>query len=250
MIGVMSLTQVALACCVLPFVTRPAAAAGPFLAASVAVNVGYMLFLTKAYQPGDLSHVYPLARGIAPLIVAAISVLVLHEPLSQQAKLAVAAIGCGVAGLSLAQHPAGYGDRRAVCLALGTGCFVAVYSVLDGLGARSAGSEHGYVAWLSLATSTAIASLATWFQRNRAAPVLRRTKMVGASAGLISFLGSWVVIWAMTRAPIPLIAALRETSVIFAVAIGALAFGERVNLVRLLSIAITLLGTALLRTAA
>lgn len=246
-IKTMSLAQMALSVALLPFVSIPAFEAWPFLAASAVVNVGYMLFLAQAYRAGDLSHVYPLARGVAPLIVAGVSIAFLGERLTSASQVAVLLIGLGITSLSLTRGADGLRDRRMVAFALGTGCFIAAYTLLDGLGARAAGSAHGYMVWLSLAASLLIVATVHWMQRNARTVVTRRTRSVGIGAGLASYLGAWMVIWAMTVAPIPLVSALRETSIVFAVIIGLVFFNERLNLARLMSVVATLLGAVILK---
>ena len=133
-------TQFILSLALLPFVPVPAAAAWPYLLGSAVVNIGYVLFLTAAYRSGDLSHAYPLARGSAPLLVAAASVLFLGEQLSQVTQVAILLVGIGITSLSLTRGVEGLRDLRMVGFALGTGGFIATYTLLDGLGARASGS--------------------------------------------------------------------------------------------------------------
>jgi drug/metabolite transporter (DMT)-like permease len=247
LIKTMSLAQMALSLFLLPFVALPAFEAWPFLAASAAVNVGYMLFLSQAYGGGDFSHVYPLARGVAPLIVAGVSIAFLGERLNLASQVAILFIGLGITGLSLTRGAEGLRDRRMVAFAIGTGCCIAAYTLLEGLGARAAGSAHGYVVWLSLASSTLIVAAVRWMQRRTGTSVTRRTRLVGIGAGLASYLGAWMIIWAMTLAPIPFVSALRETSIVFAVIIGIVFLDERLNLARLASVATTLLGVVMLK---
>ena len=134
-----------------------------------------------------------------------------------------------------------------IAFAIGTGCFIATYTLLDGLGARAAGSPHGYMVWLSLAASMLIVATVHWMQRHAPTLATRRTHLVGIGAGLASYLGAWMIIWAMTVAPIPLVSALRETSIVFAVIIGLVFFNEQLNLARLTSVVATLLGAVILK---
>ena len=247
LIKIMSFTQLILSLFLLPFVSVPAEEAWPYLIASSFVNIGYMLFLSQAYRSGDLSHAYPLARGIAPLIVAAVSIAFLGEQLSQSSRIAILLIGLGITSLSLTRGVEGLRDLRMVGFALGTGGFIAAYTLLDGLGARAAGTAHGYMVWVSLAASAFIVAAVHWLQKGARGPVSRQTRMAGVASGLTSYMSSWIVIWAMTLAPIPLVSALRETSIIFAVAIGVVFLKERLNLARLASITATLIGTTILK---
>ena len=247
LIKIMSATQIFVSLALIPFFDIPPSASWPYVAASAALNTCYILFLQRAYSVGDLSLVYPLARGVAPLLVALISVAVLGEVLTPANKVAVLLIAIGIISLALTRHPTGLMDTRAIRFALATGTCTAAYTVVDGLGARAAGSAHGYMVWLSLITSLLIVGVVHLLQRGRRPAVSRRTGCAGIAAGVMSYGGSWVVIWAMTQSPLALVSALRETGVVFAVLIGALVLKEAVSLRRLASIATTLIGTTLLK---
>ena len=164
---IMVMTQAAVSLLLLPFVAVPAAEAWPYLIASAFLGVGYVLFLIQAYHSGDLSHVYPLARGIAPLIVAAVSVMFLGEQLSRPSQIAILLVGLGITSLSLTRGVEGLRDLRMVGFALGTGGFIAGYTLLDGLGARASGSAHGYTAWISLISCSLITAAITWLAAQR-----------------------------------------------------------------------------------
>jgi drug/metabolite transporter (DMT)-like permease len=247
LIKMMSSTQIGVSLCLIPYVRVPVADCWPFLLASSALNTGYMLMLNRAYQSGDLSLVYPFARGVAPLAVAIVSVVALGERLTHANQVAVVFIGLGVTSLALSQRPTSLTDVRTLAFALATGVFIAGYTIVDGLGARAAGSAHGYMVWLSLITAIAIIACAHRLQRGRREPISRRTRNAGIAAGIMSYGSSWVVIWAFTHAPLALVSALRETGVAFAVVIGVVILKERLNLSRLTSIATTLVGTAVLK---
>jgi drug/metabolite transporter (DMT)-like permease len=247
LIKIMSGAQIGVSLCLIPFVSAPATACWPFLLASSVLNTGYMLLLNRAYQSGDLSLVYPFARGVAPLVVATVSVAALGETLTYFNQAAVVLIGLGITSLALTQRPTSLIDLRPVGFAIATGIFIAGYTIIDGLGARVAGSAHSYMIWLSLVTSIIIVACAHWLQRGQQVPIGRRTRNAGIAAGVMSYGSSWVVIWALTLAPITLVSALRETGVVFAVVIGVVILKERLSLSRLASIAATLIGTTVLR---
>jgi drug/metabolite transporter (DMT)-like permease len=247
LIRVMSFTQLALSVCLVPFVAVPAAESWPYLAASMVLCTGYMLFLNRAYQMADLSLVYPLARGVAPFIVAVVSVGFLGEHLGRANQLAILLMGLGITSLALARGAASLRDWRPVVLALMTGSFIGAYTIVDGLGARAAGSPHGYMIWLSLITALLIVGCVCWLQRGRRTPLSLRSRNAGIAAGIMSYGSTWVVIWALSLAPLALVSALRETGIVFAVIIGIVFLKERVNLARLASIALTLIGTTLLK---
>lgn len=203
-------------------------AALPWLLLSGILHVGYMLFLTEAYAHGDLAQVYPLARGAAPLIVALVGALALREALGATKLIAVACIGVGVVALSLR----GGGDLgrmrgKAVALALGTACFTAAYTVVDAIGARASGSASAYTCAMFVLSGAGLVIVGFLRRGAAALSVDARVWRLGGLAGGLSFLAYWAAIWAFTKAPIALVAALRETSVPMAMLIGAAFLGER-----------------------
>jgi drug/metabolite transporter (DMT)-like permease len=247
LIELMSGTQILVSLCLIPVVSVPAADSWPFLLVSSGLNTGYMFMLNRAYQSGDLSLVYPVARGLAPLVVAIVSAVALGQTLTYANQIGVLLIVLGVTSLALSRRLTSLIDLRPLVLAAATAVFIGSYTVVDGLGARVAGSAHAYVVWLSLVTSIAIVACVRWLRRGRRAPILRRTRNAGIAAGIMSYGAGWVVIWALTLAPFALVSALRETGVVFAVLIGVVALKERVSLARLASIGTTLIGTTVLK---
>ena len=233
---------------VLPFVAFPVPAAWPYLAFSLVVHNGYYLFLIMAYRYGDLSHVYPIARGSAPLLVAVVSVVFLSEVLTRQAFLAVVVIGLGVMSLALTRGASGFKEPRAVLFALGTGGFIAAYTILDGLGARLAGSPHGYTFWFLAIDTVPLALITLCVRRGEALRQVRRSWKVGLLGGMVMLVATWLVIWALTLAPLALVSALRETSIVFAVLFGVVFLKERLDLIRLAATATTLVGAVMLKT--
>ncbi|MBO6637414.1 MAG: EamA family transporter [Roseitalea sp.] len=247
MIAIMMMSQVAAALLVVPFVAPPTPESWPFIAASTVLNTAYCVFLIKAYSHGDLSHVYPLSRGSAPLIVAAISVFIIGETLTRQAGLSVVVIALGIMSLALTRGAAGFTQPTAIFYALGTGIFIAGYTIVDGMGARLAESAHSYTFWVHLFNGIPIALLALYLRRGQVLRSVRKAWKVGVLGGMISLLAYWIVIWAMTLAPMALVSAVRETSMVFAVLIGVLLLKERLDLARLASIGMTLIGTVMLK---
>lgn len=246
-VAVIMFSQTLICLCLLPLVGLPDPGAWPYILGSVALHNGYCLFLVMAYRYGDLSHVYPIARGSAPLIVAVMSAVLVGEVLDRVATLSVILITLGVMSLALTRGAAGIRESKAVLFALGTGLFIASYTVVDGVGARVNGSAHGYTFWLLALHGIPFAVFTACVRGRRMAPQVRRVWKVGLSAGLASLLAYWIVIWAMTQAPLALVSALRETSVVFAVMFGVLLLKERLDVVRLAAIATTLVGTVMLR---
>lgn len=245
--AVMMVSQAVISFCVVPFVALPSADAWPYLLASIVLHNAYYFFLIMAYRYGDLSHVYPIARGSAPLIVAAMSVAFVGEVLSRQATLSVTLITLGVMSLALTRGAGGIREPKAVLFALGTGVFIASYTVVDGVGARLAGSAHGYTFWLFALDGIPLAALTAWIRKYEALSQARKIWKSGLSAGVASLLAYWIVIWAMTLAPFALVSALRETSIVFAVLFGTFFLKERLDLVRLVATATTVVGAVMLK---
>lgn len=246
-ITVIMLSQGLICLCLLPFAGFPVADAWPYILGSVVLHNSYCLFLVAAYRFGDLSHVYPLARGSAPMIVAIVSVVVVGEVLTSQSVLSVMLITLGIVTLALRRGAKGVEETRAVLFALGTGVFIASYTVVDGLGARINGNAHTYTFWLLALHGIPFALLTACLRRRQLVTQIHLLWKTGISAGIASFLAYWIVIWAMTRAPLALVSALRETSVVFAVLFGVVLLKERLDIVRLGAVALTLAGTILLR---
>lgn len=231
----------------LGFVPPPARESLPYLAGGILLHFGYQLFLVRAYQAGDLTQVYPIARGSAPLMVALFSVVVLGVSLTGAEILAIAVIGAGILSLALVRHSDQQHNRSAAALALGTGLFIAAYSLVDGLGARLSGSAIAFYSWLTLGNAV----LMIVYLAATAPATLRAVPRAGLSVvvlgGSASFVAYALVIWAFTQAPIALVTALRETSIIFALMIGVVVLKEPLSVKKLMSTLTTLLGVILLR---
>lgn len=231
------------------FVPPPAFESWPWLVAGMFAHLGYQIFLLGAYTKGDLSQVYPIARGLAPLLVTAVSVLLLGERLSLSETLAVGLIALGLMSMALLRGADGARNLEAVRLALMTGCFIASYSLIDGYGARVSGSPVAFYAYLG----TGNAVLFAVYIRMRYPGVLRTmatsARGVFFIGGTASFAAYAIVIWSFTQAPIALVTALRETSIIFAVLIGVVVFKEKLDRAKVIAVAATLLGAGLLRVA-
>jgi len=142
---------------IIPFVPLPATASWPFLLAGIGLHFGYQIFLLNSYRIGDLTQVYPIARGTAPLLVTLASIMILGTDLAPSELLAVAVIGVGIISLGLVRRQDGLRNLAAGGLALATGCFIAGYSLVDGLGARLAGTALGFYGWLALGNAAVFA---------------------------------------------------------------------------------------------
>jgi drug/metabolite transporter (DMT)-like permease len=225
----------------------PAVESLPYLLIGALLHVGYQLFLPASYRIGDLSQVYPLARGIAPLLVAAVSVIVMGVSLAPVELAAIIIIGTGIASLTLVRRNDGLFNGRAVFLSLMTGGCIAAYSLVDGIGAREAGTALGFYGWLSLINGLVFAAITRIIRPGIVNKVFSDKWQLALKGGGASFLAYAMVIWAFTMAPIALVTALRETSIIFAMLLGVFVLKERLDLMKVVSTALTLLGMALLR---
>lgn len=246
LLAVLKITTTVFAVVSIPFVSMPPIEAWPYIAASVAIHTAYFLFLTVSYKFGDLSQVYPVSRGVAPLLVAGFAIIVLGETLEVQASIALVLISCGIMSLVFSEKGA-VGQPKAIGAALATGCFIAGYTVADGAGARLSHDAHSYILWLNVFNGIPIILIAAARRRRELVPQAKRVWKMGALSAIISLAAYWIVLWASTQAPLALVAAVREASIVFALLFGVVFLKEQVNLRKVLSVFVTLTGTALLR---
>lgn len=251
----LTLVQAALALPILPFVERPDQAAWGWMATSAVLHCGYMIFLTRAYEHADLSLAYPLARGTAPLLVAGVSVAFLGAAFSETQLVAILAISTGILVMALRGDRDGRASGKALFYALGTSVFIGSYTLVDGMGVRAAGASSGYILWLTLFEGMGMVlwTLARTRLRgsDRPAPcilsAIQREWPKAAVAGAMSLTAYWITVWAFLHAPIALVAALRESSIFFAVLIAAFALREPVHRLRWISAAAIVVGVGLIR---
>jgi drug/metabolite transporter (DMT)-like permease len=228
--------------------TRPALLpdAIPWVLAAAATHFAYKLFLTFAYERGDLSRVYPIARGAAPMIVAIVGAIWLIDPMSLTEYAGIALLGCGIALMAWGVFTDGE-NRKLLPFAFGSACATAAYTLIDGLGARMSGDAVAYIAWVFVADGL-LFPLAMITTRGLAViPRGRRDWVLGSIASAASYGAYSVSVWAMTVAPIALVAALRETSILFAVLIGWLVFGETMGRNKATAVAVIVGGVVLTR---
>ncbi len=225
------------------FLGAPQPAAWPYLAASVLIHLVYWFALFSAYDAGDLSHIYTLSRGSAPLLVSIGAALTAHEiPLPLKAA-GVALVSAGV--LCVGASPRA--PLKATLWALGIGVCIASYSLVDALGARVNANALVYVAWTSGIMGVPMIAFAVW--RRGAAQLLKDSAVAplrGIGIGVISFLGYGLVLWAQTFAPIAQVTALRETSVVFGALIAWVVLREQLGLRRWLGAIIVAAGAGLI----
>lgn len=233
----------------LPFVDVPARESWGYLFASIVLHTGYYLFLVEAYRVGDLSHVYPLARGLSPLLVAGAAVVFAGELLPPAAFFGVLLACAGIVSLSFDGGPPWRNDARPLLFALGTAAFIAGYTIVDGIGVRRAGTVAGYVAWLFALDAIPLILIAWIIRRRELRWTLRSEWKKGAAGGVLAFAAYGMVIWAMSISAMAAVSALRETSVIFAALIGTILLKERFGLLRVGSAVMVAAGVVLMNLA-
>lgn len=218
----------------------PARASWIFIVISVCIHVAYNIALLNSYRLGDFGQVYPLARGIAPLLVTALAAIASSETPTPVQMIGIVIIAFGLATLVLRSD--GLSDRRSVELALGTGLTIAAYSVIDGLGARHSGSPMGYAGMLFLGEGLLVAMGIGYFCREELQGQVMRIWKQGIVAGTISVVAYVIVLWAQTQTRLALVSALRETSVIIAAFLATAFLGEDFGRQRVLAAGIVTIG--------
>ena len=230
------------------FVPLPAAASWPYLVASSVIHLFYFAGLAEAYRTGDLGQVYPIARGAAPLMTAVAGTFIVGEHLGILAWCGIVALAFGVLLLSLrGGRDLAKLDRRAVGFALFTAVTICVYTVVDGVGARLAGNPVSYVLWGFIGICVCLAPYALWRNGHRLLADLAHFWQRGLAGGALQVVSYGVALWAMTLAPIAIIASLRETSVLFGALIAVLVLKEPLRAVRVAAALLIVTGLVLIR---
>jgi len=204
----------------LPLVALPERGAWPYLAASSLIHIGYFLSLVGAYKAGDLSHGYPIMRGVAPLLVSGLALVWFGEMPIAAGWAGIALICGGVLSLGLAGFHWKQG-RAATGWALVNAAIIACYTLVDATGVRAAGGSERYVAWLFVVMGLPFVLIVLGVRRAAFVAHAVRYWKRGLAGGLLQAAAYGIALWAMTRAPVAAVAALRETSVVFAALIGA-----------------------------
>ncbi|MEO9826371.1 MAG: DMT family transporter [Paracoccaceae bacterium] len=241
MLALISLGHVVPGVILAMFVPLPSIDAVPFIIASTVVHWGYYYFLSIAYRFGDLSLVYPIARGGAPILVALGALVWADEQLPILGWIAIATVSSGIFLLAAVRNA----DSRALGAALVTSMIIAFYSIVDGIGIRLSGSPLGYIAWLFIA-EIGVTFFIFFTRWPRVRTATARNLVIGLSGGALSGLAYALVLYAKTLAPLGVVSALRETSVIFAALFGVLWFHERPIGRRLLASGVVACGIILL----
>ena len=232
----------------LPVVGLPAAAAWPWCGASVLIHLAYFAALIESYRAGDMGQVYPIARGSAPLMTALVTTAFIGERLGVLGWSGIVLLVAGVIWLSL---PGGRDlarlDKKAVGFALFTAVTICAYSVVDGVGARHAGSANAYSVALFVGIGPIMAIYALIRRGPEVIAAMGRHWGLGLAGGTLQLSAYGIAIWAMTVAPIAIVAALRETSVLFGALIAIVFLKEPLRASRVAAALIIVAGLTLIR---
>jgi len=232
---------------VMPFLAAPARESWPFLALSVSLQVAYYFLVARAYTVADMSQTYPVMRGTAPLIVTLVGMVLLGEHLGGIALSGILVIAFGI--LSMALWSGGATNRAGLGYALVNAVVIAGYTLSDGYGARLSGAPVAYTMWEFVLTA---APMLSWALLRRRAAFLREVTAGwhwGLLAGFGTLVSYAVALWAMTLAPVAVVAALRETSILFGTAIAAFILREKIRPQRVVAACLIAIGAGLLRLA-
>ncbi|EFB70967.1 EamA family transporter [Providencia rustigianii] len=228
----------------------PAPEAVPWLVLSVLFHLGYIYFLSQAYNHGDLSQIYPISRGSAPLITALLSVVLFHEVLPILSFVGILLIISGVVAIAFAGRKFSLNIKgKALVFALCTAFFTACYTLSDGYGARASQDPVTYTLWLFLLNGLILAVPGAIKYRSSLLDGFQQYWRSGLLGGLMQLISYGIAIWAMSQAPIVLVAAIRETSVLFAMFLSIVFLKEKFNLMRVFACIVILLGVLLAKLA-
>jgi len=229
------------------FAPIPSAESIPYIILSAILHNGYQWFLLSAYKFGDYTKVYPIARGTAPILISIVSLIFLGVVLSNFELLGIFVVCLGILSLSF-QDVQGFKNRKAIIYALITGGFIMSYMITDGYGARISVSLLSYMGWMSILNAFLFAILLNFMkQPGIITRVAKDGKPIFLVGGTISFLVYAIIIWAFTQAPIPVVSALRETSIIFALLIGTLFLKEKFTLLKTAAVMTIFFGIIVLK---
>jgi drug/metabolite transporter (DMT)-like permease len=232
----------------LPLVGVPAWAAWPWLIASVVIHLVYFASLIESYRTGDLGQVYPIARGSAPLMTAMATTIFVGEKLSLVGWTGILALVVGVLLLSArGGRELTEIDRRAIGFALFTAFTICAYSVVDGIGARLSANPNSYSLWLFVGIAVVMLPYALYRDGPDVVPAMQHFWWRGFAGGALQVLSYGIAIWAMTVAPIAIVATLRETSVLFGAAIAVVVLKEPLRAVRIVAACLIVCGLIMIR---
>ena len=224
------------------FLPRPSVESIPYIILSVVIHQGYQWFLLRSYQIGDLTKVYPIARGSGPLVATIISILFLGLILDNLIILSILFICLGVMMFGIFDKP-NKNNSKIIQYSLFTGFFIGLYSLVDGYGARVSLSAISYISWSFLINAFVFLTLLSFKnQKNLLKKVMNKGKQIFWIGGTLSYAIYVIVVWGFTKAPIPMVGALRETSIFFSIFIGYFFLKEKITPTKIFSIILIVSG--------
>jgi len=230
-----------------PFLPTPYPESWPYIFASVVLHLGYQLFLVKAYIYGDLGQVYPIARGLSPLLLVFVSVFWIGEELSTKMMIAIGLITMGIFSLMFRGKIFFDHSFRPVFYALLTGSFIAAYTLADGLGVRFSGNSVSYVLWLMALECWPLLAITLYLRKRTVLSSLSQNWKFAVPGGILSVSAYGIVLWAMQHSPIALVSALRESSVVIAALLSIWVLKEKTTAKHLVSVTMVAAGVILTR---
>ena len=229
------------------FVPASTAESIPYIFLSGILHTGYLWFLLSAYRFGDYTKVYPIARGSAPIFVSIVSLIFFAVVLSNSELLGIVVICLGILSLSF-QNSTSFTNHKTIIYALITGSFIMGYSITDGYGARISASILSYMGWSFILNAFLFSILLNFMKQSGIiARVAKDGKFIFFVGGTISYLAYAIVVWGFTQAPIPIVTALREISIVFALLIGTLFLKEKFTYLKTTAVLTIFFGVVLLK---
>jgi drug/metabolite transporter (DMT)-like permease len=226
----------------LPFVPTPAKASWPYLGASVGIHFAYFILIALAYRTGDLSYAYPIMRGSAPLLTAVVAAVTVREPLSIGAWVGIGLISAGIFTLTGDSWRSGRFPFASTVFGLLNAVVIMTYTIVDGLGIRLSGNAFSYILWLFLLIPIPLLLLTLLTRPKEFRAQIRFRWKAGFFGGMCTATSYGLALWAMTIAPIALVAGLRETSVIFGTVFAGLFLKERFGFLRYVAAGLVTMG--------
>ena len=239
--------HVPIAILVMLFLPLPTLESVPYIILSAIIHQGYQYYLISAYKIGDLTRVYPVARGSGPVVATLISIIFLGLLISKIQILSIFLICFGIIILGVFNKKS-LKNNKTVIYSLATGFFIGLYSLSDGYGARISLSPLSFLGWSFILNAMIFPFvLKSMNYSNVFSRVMKEAKFIFWIGGTISYIVYGLIVWCFTQAPIPLVGALRETGIIFALLIGSLFLKEKLTLVKIISIFLIFIGVILLK---
>ena len=239
--------HVPMAIVVMLFLPLPTLESVPYIILSAIIHQGYQYNLISAYKVGDLTKVYPIARGTGPIVATIISIIFLGLLITKFQALSVVLICFGIIILGMFSESSTK-NNKAVIYSLATGFFIGMYSLADGHGARISLSPLSFLGWSFILNAMIFPFVLKYMgYSNIFSRVMKEAKLIFWIGGTLSYIVYGIVVWSFTKAPIPLVAALRESSIVFSILIGFFFLKERITFIKVLSILVIFVGVVLLK---